>query len=107
MGDLHHDRSLVGHGHRESGKPRFTPVSPHLGALGTQRDQQRVGEPCHLGGVRREQVHILGRSIHQIVGKHRATSGQGTLPRLRQREGNPGDLLMQQQIEAHDTATPS
>jgi hypothetical protein len=51
-------------------------------------------------------VHILGRSIHQIVGEHRATSGQGNLPGLRQRQGDPGDLLMQR-AQAHDATTPS
>lgn len=36
MGDLHHDGSPVGHGHREAGEPRSTPINPHLGAFGTQ-----------------------------------------------------------------------
>jgi hypothetical protein len=54
-GRLDYDRSPVGHHHRESDKARFAPVNPHLGAFGTQGNHQRVGEPCHLGGVRREQ----------------------------------------------------
>jgi hypothetical protein len=82
MGDLHYDGSPVGHNHRESGEPRSTRVNPHLGALGAQSDRQRVGEPCHFSGIRREEVYVLGRSIHQIVGPASRHSGQGDLPSL-------------------------
>jgi hypothetical protein len=47
-----------------------------------------------MGGVRCEPVLIPDRSIHEIIGEHRATSGQGDLPGLRQREDDPGDLLI-------------
>jgi hypothetical protein len=69
--------------------PGSTPVTPHLRALGAQGERQRIGEPCHLGGIRCEQIDVLRWSIHQIMGEHRATSGQGNLPGRQQREGNP------------------
>jgi hypothetical protein len=85
LGDLYDDRSPITDGHRESGELGSTSVNPHLGTLGAQRRRQRVGQGCHLGGVGRKQVQILGRSIHQIVGEHRATAGQRDPPAC----GNP------------------
>src|SRR5215211_1542848 len=58
------------------------------------------------GQGRRKQVYILGRSIHQIMGEHRATTGQCNLPGLRQRERDRRDLLMPR-VQTHDATTPS
>ena len=54
-------------------------------------------------GCRRK---VAADDVQMIMGEHRATSGQGNLPGLRQREGNPGDLLAQR-IQAHEATTPS
>lgn len=40
------------------------------------------GQTADLIGSRREQVYILGGPIHQTVGEHRATPGQGDLVSL-------------------------
>ena len=44
--------------------------------------------------------------VQMIMGEHRATSGQGNLPSLRQRERDSGDLLVQR-VKAHDATSPS
>jgi hypothetical protein len=44
-------------------EPRSTPVNPYVGTFGAQGERQRVGEQCHVGGVRREEIHTwVGRS---------------------------------------------
>jgi hypothetical protein len=106
MGDLHHDRSPVGHGHRESASPaaRRSTRTWAPSARSATRSASASRVTSEGSGVK--QVHILGRSIHQIMGEHRATTGQGNLPGLRERERDRRDLLMQR-VQTHDATTPS
>jgi hypothetical protein len=106
VGDVHHDGSPVGHSHRESGEPRSRrstrTCAPSARKATASASVSRVTSAGF--GVNRS-TSCVGRST-KIIGEHRATSGQGNLPGFRQREGNPGDLLVQR-IQAHEATTPS
>src|SRR5512133_2113876 len=82
------------------------PVNLHLGPCArSATGSVSASRVTPAGSGVKRSTSWVGRSTRSW-GQHRATSDQGNLPSLRQREGDPGDLLVVGQGSRGDNAKP-